>query len=137
MSGASGEHYFAKIPGETGTAAFKHKPQRKKNQPKTEGQERTNQIYKAAIEQAKREYRDPVLRAAWEAEYKQWISNRKKNGQYYFHDGQQHLPRLWDYVRTKVLEREYKRREEGGQISSLCEAGDGSYAASGKKLETT
>ena len=71
------------------------KPRYTKQQRKKMAERPQIKRFNAVIEEAKRIYHDPVLRAEWEEKHKVFQAEARKKGDYTY-------PRLWDFIRHEL-----------------------------------
>ena len=71
------------------------KPRYTKQQRKKMAERPQIKRFNAVIEEAKRIYHDPVLRAEWEVKHEAFRQEARKKGEYTY-------PRLWDFIRHEL-----------------------------------
>ena len=71
------------------------KPSYTKQQRKKMAERPQIKRFNAVIEEAKRIYHDPVLRAEWEQKHEAFKREARKKGEYTY-------PRLWDFIRHEL-----------------------------------
>ena len=113
LSGQLGDRFYASAaPNEPGWVIIRQKPG-PHNRPGTRKDRRWKMPPKqaAAVEEmmslqqrASAEYKDPVKRAAWQAEYEAWASSEKRNKRAGNKLNGKLVRYLWDYVRIKIKE---------------------------------
>jgi len=103
------DHYGTRNPYNPDRPIIKHKPRHKAGWVKPASMIRQNSTYQQAIQAAKRDYHDPVARAAWQIEYDSWLSNRKRLAYTIPRPDEPSIRFLWDYIRWQHTIRAYNQ----------------------------
>lgn len=110
MSGSMSEtHYTVPYPGRPGWVIIKKRPgprkpegRRAKDWKLPEGQARGVDKLMLIQSVASAEYHDPIKRAQWEKEFRQWTREQSAHGRDIYHLHGKLCRYLWDFVRISV-----------------------------------
>ena len=124
ISGSMDENHYGSVnTANPNKPIIKHKPRHKDGWTKPESMIRQNNAYQQAIQAAKRDYHDPVARAAWQAEYDTWLRNRSRHGHTIPRPGEPSIRFLWDYIRWRCIQRAYAAQSTSACISPASPIG--------------
>jgi len=97
------EHWLRPIPGRPGYAVLCHKPQYSKKEKIAMAKTQNVADFKALMAEAKRQYRDPVLRSEWEQKHVAAQREASRHQRGIDSKGRTYVPaRLWDYIRQEL-----------------------------------
>ena len=124
ISGSMDENHYGSVnPANPNKPIIKHKPRHKSGWQKPPSMIAQNNAYKQAIIVAKRDYHDPIARAAWQTEYDAWLRDRSRHGHTIPRPGEPSIRFLWDYIRWQCLQRAYVSQSTSAGISPATPIG--------------
>jgi len=97
------DHYLRPLPGRPGMAAVCKKPRYSKSRKAEMAQTKVASDFADMQSEAKRQYRDPVLREEWAKKHREALKEAGKHHTGVNKDGKPFVAvRLWDYIRHEL-----------------------------------